>query len=105
MSEYYVYMLANVSGTLYVGVTSDLHRRVFQHRQKLVEGFTRKYNVTMLVYFETTNDVGSAITREKQIKSWRRSKKIALVESLNPEWRDLSAGWYETRRDPALRSG
>lgn len=94
-------MLANISGTLYVGVTSDLHRRVFQHRQKLIEGFTKKYNVTMLVYFEMTSDVVSAITREKQIKRWQRSKKTALVESLNPEWRDLSAGWYEARGDPS----
>jgi len=64
-----------------------------QHKQKLVEGFTQKYNITMLVYYEVTNDVQAALAREKQIKGWRRSKKIALIESANPQWRDLSADW------------
>jgi len=91
--QYYVYILTNKSRTLYVGVTSDLQRRVWQHKEKLVEGFTKKYNITMLVYYEVTNDVHAALAREKQIKGWRRSKKIALIESVNPQWKDLSADW------------
>jgi putative endonuclease len=74
---------------LYTGVTSDLKRRVFQHQQKLIEGFTKKYNITKLVYYEITSDVRSAIEREKQIKSGSRQRKIELVESLNKEWNDL----------------
>ena len=80
------------SRTLYTGVTNDLERRVYEHKQKLVPGFTAKYNITRLVYFEVTQDVQAAITREKQIKGWLRSKKIALIESVNPEWKDLSMG-------------
>ena len=94
--------------TLYIGVTSDLSRRAYEHKQKLADGFTKKYNVTSLVYYETTNDVEAAIMREKQLKSWRRSKKIALIESGNPDWKDLSLRWYESNcqeRDPSLRSG
>ena len=94
MHQYYVYVMTNGVRTLYIGVTNDLMRRVFEHKQKLVEGFTKKYNITMLVYYETTNDVRGAITREKQLKSWRRSKKIALIESMNPQWPDLSLEWY-----------
>jgi putative endonuclease len=78
---------------LYIGVTSNLERRIVEHRQKLVPGFTEKYNVNKLVYFEQTNDAISAITREKQLKKWRREKKNALVDSVNPTWRDLSAEW------------
>ena len=77
-------------------MTNDLERRVYEHKQKLVEGFTQKYNITQLVYYEATPDVRSAIAREKQIKGWLRSKKIALIESMNPKWQDLSEGWYET---------
>ena len=80
--QYYVYILTNRTRTLYVGVTNDLERRVYQHRNKLVPGFTSKYNVTRLAYYEQTSDVESAIVREKQIKSWRRSKKVELIESL-----------------------
>ena len=94
MNQYYVYVMTNGVRTLYIGVTNDLMRRVFEHRQKLVEGFTKKYNITMLVYYETTSDVHAAIAREKQLKSWRRSKKIALIESSNPQWKDLSLEWY-----------
>ena len=94
--EYYVYILTNSSRTLYIGVTNDLVRRVYQHRQKLVEGFTKKYNVNWLVYYEQTQDVKAALFRERQIKAWRRSKKVELVDVMNPEWRDLSAGWYES---------
>ncbi len=85
--------MTNKSRTLYTGVTNDLERRVYEHKQKLVPGFTAKYNITRLVYFEVTQDVQAAITREKQIKGWLRSKKIALIESVNPEWKDLSMGW------------
>ena len=94
--EYYVYILTNSSRTLYIGVTNDLVRRVYQHRQKLVEGFTKKYNVSWLVYYEQTLDVKAALLRERQIKACRRSKKVGLVDVMNPEWRDLSAGWYES---------
>lgn len=79
---------------MYVGVTSDLERRVYEHKNKLVEGFTRKYNVSKLVYFEETGDVIAAIEREKEIKKWRREKKDALVLKTNDKWKDLSDGWY-----------
>ena len=93
MREYYVYIMSNVSRTLYVGVTNDLQRRVYEHKQKLTPGFTRKYNLTLLVYFEAAPDILAAITREKQIKGWLRAKKVSLIESVNQEWLDLSAEW------------
>ena len=93
--QYYVYIMTNRSGTLYTRVTNDLRRRVYQHKHKLVPGFTAKYNITRLVYYETTNDVRAAIAREKQIKGWVRRKKIALIESMNPEWKDLAEEWFE----------
>jgi putative endonuclease len=93
--QYYVYLMASKSRVLYVGVTNDLQRRVEQHKQKLVEGFTARYNITRLVYYEVTNDVHAALAREKEIKGWRRSKKVALIESVNPTWRDLSDDWHE----------
>ncbi len=92
--------MTNKSRTLYTGVTSDLERRVYEHKQRLVPGFTGKYNITRLVYFEVTYDVRAAIAREKQIKGWLRRKKIALIESVNPEWKDLSVRWYEERAIP-----
>ena len=95
MNQYYVYIMTNRSGTLYTGVTNDLMRRVYEHRQKLVEGFTKKYNISKLVYYEETNSVESAIAREKQIEGWVRRKKVVLIESMNPYWQDLSEGWYE----------
>ena len=95
MKQYYVYIMTNNSGTLYTGVTDDLVRRVYEHKNKLIEGFTRKYNITRLVYYEITSDVKAAIQREKQIKGWLRRKKIALIEAANPKWEDLSKGWYE----------
>jgi putative endonuclease len=95
MKRYYVYIMTSPSGTLYTGTTNNLKRRVYEHKHKLIEGFTQKYNVTRLVYFEETGDVSAAVAREKQIKGWRRSKKIALIESLNPKWQDLSNGWYD----------
>jgi putative endonuclease len=82
--------MSNKSRTLYTGVTNDLKRRVFEHKRKLIPGFTSKYNLTKLVYFETTTDINLAITREKQIKGWLRTKKITLIESINPDWKDLS---------------
>ena len=94
MRTYYVYIMTNHSKTLYTGMTGDLHRRVWQHKHKLVEGFTKRYNITRLVFYEETSDVGAALAREKQIKGWLRRKKITLIESMNPEWRDLSEDWY-----------
>ena len=96
MGSYYVYIMTSRSDTLYTGVTNDLHRRVYEHRQKLVDGFTKRYNINMLAYYEQTNDVEAAIRREKQVKGWRRSKKMDLIESMNPQWRDLSEGWFST---------
>ena len=92
---YCVYIMASRTCTLYVGVTSDLERRVFEHREKLVPGFTRRYGITRLVYYEDYGEVLEAIAREKQIKGWRRARKVDLIESTNPRWRDLSEGWYD----------
>ena len=93
--SYYVYLLANQNNkVLYIGVTNNIERRVFEHKNKLVKGFTEKYNVNKLVYFEQTSDVYSALSREKEIKGWLRIKKNALVESTNAAWSDLSDGWY-----------
>ncbi|MFQ5605430.1 MAG: GIY-YIG nuclease family protein [bacterium] len=93
---YYVYLLTNWNNkVMYVGVTNDLLRRMYEHKQKLVKGFTEKYNVNKLVYFEETDDVTVAIAREKEIKKWRREKKNGLVETTNPEWKDLSEGWFD----------
>ena len=91
---YYVYIMTNRSGTLYTGMTNDLERRVFEHKSQKIPGFTRKYKIDRLVYYEDTDDVEAAIAREKQIKGWLRKKKIALIESLNPNWEDLSKEWY-----------
>ncbi len=90
---YYVYILASPSRTIYIGVTNDLERRVYEHAQKLIPGFTSRYNISRLVYVEETPDVYAAISREKQLKGWRRDRKLALIESINPEWRDLSVDW------------
>jgi putative endonuclease len=88
---YYVYILTNWSNkVLYTGVTNNLERRIYEHKNKLVPGFTEKYNVTKLVYCDSTSDVKAAIAREKQIKGWTRQKKIDLIESMNPEWKDRS---------------
>jgi len=93
MNDYYVYIMTNNSGTLYTGVTNDLQRRVFEHKNKLGEGFSKRYNLNRLVYYETTTDINAAIAREKQIKGWRRVKKFILINSFNPTWRDLSEEW------------
>ena len=87
---YDVYILANKKrGTLYIGVTNNLKRRIFEHKNKEVGSFTKKYSINKLVYYEETNDVVSAITREKQLKNWQRIWKIDLIESVNPEWKNL----------------
>lgn len=91
---YFVYILTNWSNkVLYTGVTNNLERRLYEHKNKLVKGFTEKYNVNKLVYLESTTDVKAAIAREKQIKGWSRNKKNVLVESINPQWNDLSENW------------
>ena len=88
--QYYVYILASKkNGTLYIGVTSNLVKRIYEHKNELAEGFTKKYSVHKLVYFEITESVESAIAREKQLKKWNRAWKIRLIEKTNPEWRDL----------------
>jgi putative endonuclease len=92
--EYYVYIMTNKSRTLYTGVTNDLMRRVYEHKNKLVPGFTRRYNINCLVYYESTSSVYAALEREKQIKGWVRAKKITLIKSMNPEWKDLSEEWF-----------
>ena len=111
---YHVYMLSSRSRNLYVGVTGDLLRRLWEHRTHAVAGYTARYKITRLVYFEQTNDVIDALTREKQLKGWRRARKIALIEAGNPTWEDLAADWFEDRpvengnsrkADPSLRSG
>ena len=78
---------------MYIGITNNLERRLYEHRNKLIAGFTEKYNVNKLVYYEETNDVNAAITREKEIKKWRREKKNSLVNGANPEWKDLTEAW------------
>jgi putative endonuclease len=93
--EYCVYILTNKSRTLYTGVTGDLEGRIWQHKQAKGSVFTSKYKINRLVYYETYSDVMEAITREKQIKGWLRVKKIALVESINPDWDDMAANWFE----------
>ena len=92
--EYYVYILTNRNNrVMYIGVTNDLARRLYEHKQEVVEGFTKRYHVHKLVYYEQTTDVRSAIAREKQLKGWLRARKNELVETMNPEWRDLSEDW------------
>jgi putative endonuclease len=91
---YYVYILSNRSRMLYVGMTNNLFRRIYEHKEKINPGFSSKYNLVRLVYFEETDDVNQAIQREKQIKGWLRRKKIMLIERENPGWIDLADGWY-----------
>ena len=91
---YFVYMMSNrKGGVLYTGITNNLARRVYEHKGKLMPGFTNKYNLTKLVFCEETHDVNAAIAREKQIKGWLRKKKIDLIAAQNPDWKDLSEGW------------
>jgi putative endonuclease len=91
---YFVYILGSLSGTLYVGITSRPEKRMSQHKQHSISGFSAKYDVDRLLYWESYDDVRKALDREKQLKGWRREKKIALIKSLNPEWVDLSRSWY-----------
>jgi putative endonuclease len=91
---YFTYIMASRSRTLYSGITGDLMRRVFEHKQKKHEGFSARYNCTRLVWFERFGQVSEAIQREKVLKGWTRAKKIAMIESINPTWVDLSAAWY-----------
>ena len=93
MKQYYVYIMTNRSKTLYIGVTNNLERRLHEHKHHLVAGFTSMYQLTRLVYFEESSDVYAAIAREKHLKGWLRAKKVALIESINPDWRDLSEEW------------
>ncbi len=90
MRDYFVYIITNHSGTLYTGVTNDLTRRVYEHKTQAGGSFTRKYRMNKLLYFEQTSDILSAIEREKQIKGWRRSRKLELIKSQNPRWIDLT---------------
>jgi putative endonuclease len=92
---YCTYIMASRTHTLYIGVTSDLHKRIFQHKWREHEGFTARYNCDRLVWIERHQDVHAAIAREKELKGWRRSKKIALIEASNSTWEDLSRNWYD----------
>jgi putative endonuclease len=112
VAQFFVYILASDSRVLYTGVTRALLRRVYQHRTGLIPGFTKRYNVTRLVYFQETPSARSAFDREHQIKGWSRKKKIDLIESVNAGWLDLSEDWFPKKEpavtrgeDPSLRSG
>lgn len=111
MRRFHVYIMTNKSGTLYTGVTSNLERRTWEHKQASEDGFTKRYAIGRLVYYEVLPTALDAIAREKQIKSWRRSKKIDLIRSMNPRWMDFASDWYEEQNaggegpDPSLRSG
>jgi putative endonuclease len=98
-NTFFVYILASKSRVLYTGMTNNLARRLLEHKNKLVQGFTSKYNINRLVYYEEYNNPEEAILREKQIKGWVRIKKIKLIEEINPGWKDLSEGWFETEED------
>ncbi len=96
MEVYYVYILTNTKGTLYIGITSDLERRVYEHRHGIGSRFTAKYEIHRFVYFEEFGEIQIALSREKELKKWRRSKKIARIESMNPKWQDLSEDWFDS---------
>jgi putative endonuclease len=95
MRSYYVYIMANSGKMLYTGITNNLEKRVYEHRNHLVVGYTKKYKINKLVYFEETNDVLAALEREKQIKGWLRQKKIDLIEAVNPKWHDLAETGFQ----------
>ena len=96
MKNYYVYIITNfTNSTLYIGVTNNLERRLYEHKNKLVDGFSKRYNLNKLVYFEETTNIETAIKREKQLKSWKRDKKETLIKNINPTWKDLSEEWYK----------
>ena len=91
----YIYILTNsLSTVLYIGVTNNLERRLYEHKHRLIQGFASRYNIDRLVYFEEGSDIRDAIAREKALKGWTRDRKVALVNTMNPEWRDLSANWF-----------
>jgi len=94
-NQYYVYIMTNKSGTLYTGITNDIKKRIYTHKNKLIPGFTKKYNISRLIYFEIFGDVYFAISREKTIKGWLRKKKIELIRKTNPDWKDLAEDWYD----------
>jgi len=96
---YYTYILASRTKTLYIGVTNDIERRVWEHRAKELPGFAQRYNIDRLVYYEDYQWIQDAIAREKHLKGWLRRKKIELIESLNPEWDDLAENWFNGARD------
>ncbi len=100
---YFVYIISSQRRVLYVGISSNLPLRVGQHKTGAFEGFTSKYKVTQLVYYECFQNVRDAIRREKEIKGWIRQKKIALIESVNPKWKDLSARWFNRQSDETLQ--
>jgi putative endonuclease len=93
MNEYYIYIMSNKSRMLHIGITNNLERRIYEHQMKLIPGFTQRYGLTRLVYYESTSNIIAAIEREKEIKGWVRRRKTAPIHSLNPEWRDLSEEW------------
>ena len=94
--QYFVYLLASkIRGTLYIGVTNDLQRRVYEHKKAKINGFTKKYAVNKLVYFETFQDINEAIKREKNVKKWKREWKIKLIETTNKKWEDLAFNWFD----------
>ncbi len=101
--SYVVYIMSNESKMLYVGVTNDLQKRVFQHKSKLMPGFTQKSNLYKLVYYEVFADIRAAISREKQVKGWLRSKKVALILAKNPQWKDLGEGWFKNPSRPKMQ--
>jgi putative endonuclease len=102
---YCVYIMGSLSGTLYIGMTGNLHKRVFEHKFHRIEGFTDKNQVERLLYWEAFDDVQNAINREKQLKGWRRSKKIALIESVNPHWLDSAREWFPWMTDSGASIG
>jgi putative endonuclease len=103
--SYWIYILTNKPhGTLYIGVTNSLQRRVWQHKTKAEESFTKRYGLNRLVYLEEFRDVTNAISREKELKGWLRRKKTDLIQKDNPLWLDLSEGWFDAQMDSSLRS-
>ncbi len=104
---YFAYILASKSGVLYVGSTCDLARRTYQHRHGLIPGFTKHYRVNRLVWYDVTPNSRAMVEREREIKSWRREKKVRLIEATNPGWQDLAIDWLprDDQQDPSLRSG
>lgn len=100
MSTFYVYILASQrNGTLYIGLTNDIERRIAEHKNKIYQGFTAKYNVNMLIYFEEHDTYDEAVTREKQLKKWKRIWKLNLIGKENPDWKDLSADWFDSPQE------